>query len=157
MCKDVVNANIYAKKIKRIIKDDKLQTLGISFSIPSGVATVGGGGFKHARPSIRRPRNCAGSGLARKYKNGLEAHIGDGVATRIKSGNTCTATGLHGGFQQPSSENGFENWVWTFECAPDLVIDLRLCLYFITFDYSIISLLLFGCMPFTFIFTQLAH
>ena len=31
------------KENKRIIKDDKLQTLGISFSIPSGVATVGGG------------------------------------------------------------------------------------------------------------------
>ena len=43
VCKGVVNANIYAKEIKRIIKDDKLQTLGISFSIPSGVATVGGG------------------------------------------------------------------------------------------------------------------
>ena len=28
---------------KRIIKDDKLQTLGISFSIPSGVTTIGGG------------------------------------------------------------------------------------------------------------------
>ena len=43
MCKGVVNANIYiCKGNKRIIKDDKLQTLGISFSIPSGVATVGG-------------------------------------------------------------------------------------------------------------------
>ena len=42
VCKGVVNANIYAKDIKRIIKDDKLQILGISFSIPSGVATVGG-------------------------------------------------------------------------------------------------------------------
>ena len=31
------------KENDRIIKDDKLQTLGISFSIPSGVATVGGG------------------------------------------------------------------------------------------------------------------
>ena len=27
---------------KRIINDDKLQTLGISFFIPSGVVTVGG-------------------------------------------------------------------------------------------------------------------
>ena len=43
VCKSVVNANIYAKENKRIIKDDKLQTLGISFSIPSGVTTVGGG------------------------------------------------------------------------------------------------------------------
>ena len=36
-CKYICKGN------KRIIKDDKLQTLGISFSIPSGVATVGGG------------------------------------------------------------------------------------------------------------------
>ena len=35
-CKYICKGN------KRIIKDDKLQTLGISFSIPSGVATVGG-------------------------------------------------------------------------------------------------------------------
>ena len=42
VCKGVVNANI-CKGNKRIIKDDKLQTLGISFSIPSGVTTVGGG------------------------------------------------------------------------------------------------------------------
>ena len=86
-----------------------------------------------ARPSIRRPWHCAGSRLAMKYKNGLGAHIGDGFATRIKPGNTCTATGFHGGSQQPSSENGFGNWVWTFECPPDLAIGLRLCLYFITF------------------------
>ena len=38
------------------------------------------------RPSIQQPRHCAGSGPARKYKNGLEAHIGDAVATRIKVG-----------------------------------------------------------------------
>ena len=41
-CKYICKGN------KRIIKDDKLQTLGISFSIPSGVVTVGGGGFTHA-------------------------------------------------------------------------------------------------------------
>ena len=35
VCKGVVNANI-CKGNKRIIKDDKLKTLGISFSIPSG-------------------------------------------------------------------------------------------------------------------------
>ena len=42
VCEGVVDANI-CKENKRIIKDDKLQTLGISFSIPSGVTTVGGG------------------------------------------------------------------------------------------------------------------
>ena len=36
------------KKNKRIIKEDKLQTLEISFSIPSGVAPVGGGVFTRA-------------------------------------------------------------------------------------------------------------
>ena len=94
------------KENKRIIKDDKLQTLGISFSIPSGVATVGGGGFMRARPSIRRPRHFAGSGLAKKYNDGLRAHIGDGVVNWMKPENTCTATGFHGGAQQSSSENG---------------------------------------------------
>ena len=42
VCKGAVNANI-CKENKRIIKDNKLQTLEISFSIPNGVATVGGG------------------------------------------------------------------------------------------------------------------
>ena len=64
-----------------------------------------------ARPSIRRPRHCTGSELARKYNDGLGAHIGDGVATQMKPENTCIATGFHGGAQQPSSENGFGNWV----------------------------------------------
>ena len=54
---------------------------------------------------------------------------------------TYMETGFHGGSQKPSSENGFENWVWTFECSPDLVIDLRLYLWFIIVNYPIISLL----------------
>ena len=58
-----------------------------------------------------------------------------------KLGHTYTATVFHGGSQKPSSENGFENWVWTFECPPDIVIGLRLYLWFITVNYSIISLL----------------
>ena len=56
---------------KRIIKDDKLQTLGISFSIPSGVATIGGG--VQRAPKCWQPRHYAGSGLARKYKDGIGA------------------------------------------------------------------------------------
>ena len=51
-----------------------------------------------ARPSVRRPRHCAGSGPARKYEDGLEAHVGDGVATRMRPGNTFTATEFHGGY-----------------------------------------------------------
>ena len=70
MCaKGVVNANIYAKEIKIIINDDKLQTLGISFSIPIGVTTIGGG--VQRAPKCWQPRHCAGSELARKYKMGL--------------------------------------------------------------------------------------
>ena len=54
---------------KIIIKDNKFQTLGISFSIPSGVATVGGG--VQRAPKYWKPLHCAGSGLAKKYKIGL--------------------------------------------------------------------------------------
>ena len=43
MCKRYSECKNICKGNKRIIKDDKLQTLGISFSIPSGVATIGGG------------------------------------------------------------------------------------------------------------------
>ena len=43
VCKWCIECKYICKENKRIIKDDKLQTLGISFSIPSGVATVGGG------------------------------------------------------------------------------------------------------------------
>ena len=119
------------------------------------ITIVGGGVLYSAYPSIRRPRHCAGSGLARKYNDGLEAHIGDGVATRMKLGNTCTSTGFYGGAQQPSSENGFGDWVWTFECPPDLAIGLRLCLYFITFwlfNYFLITVWLHA---FHFYFYQL--
>ena len=126
---------IYCKGNKRIIKDDKLQTLGISFSIPSGVATVGGGGFMRARPSIRRPRHCAGSGLARKYKDGLQAHFGDGVATQIKAGIHLQQLNSMEDTQKPSSEIGFENWVWALLGPPNLSVGLRVCLYFIPFDY----------------------
>ena len=64
-----------------------------------------------------------------------------------------TATGSHGGAQQPSSENGFGSWVWTFECPPDLAIGLHLYLWFITF--KIIQLSLFITMQFGFAFNQL--
>ena len=43
VCNKCSECKYICKGNKRIIKDDKLQTLGISFSIPSGVATVGGG------------------------------------------------------------------------------------------------------------------
>ena len=43
VCKKCSECKYICKGNKRIIKDDKLQTLGISFSIPSIVATVGSG------------------------------------------------------------------------------------------------------------------
>ena len=105
-----------------------------------------------ARPSIRRPRHCAGSRLARKYKDGLEAHIGDGVATRMKSENTLQQLDSTEDTQKPSSEIGFENQVWALLGPPNLSVGLRVCLYFITFDYSIIFLLLFALHAFHFYF-----
>ena len=85
---------------------------------------------------------------SRKYDIGLGL-FGDGVATR----NTLiTTTGLHEGAQQPSSENGFGSWVWTFECPPDLAIGLHLYLWFITFKLSNYP---FVTMQFEFAFNQL--
>ena len=115
---------------KTIIKNDKLQTLAISFSILSGVATVGGG--VQRAPKCWQPRHCAGSRLAMKYKNGLEAHIGDGVATRIKAGTHLQQLDSTEDTQKPSSEIGFENWVWALFGPPNLSVGLRVCLYFIT-------------------------
>ena len=97
---------------KIIIKDDKLQTLGISFSIPNGVATIGGG--VHRARKCWRPQYCAGSGPARKYKDGLEAHFGDRVTTRMKAGIHLQQLDFTKDTQKPFSEIGFENWVWTF-------------------------------------------
>ena len=85
---------------KRIIKDDKLQILGISFSIPNGVATIGSGETMCAHPSIRRPRHCAGSGLARKYKNGLEAQYRRWSRHPDETREYFTATGFHGRYPE---------------------------------------------------------
>ena len=43
VCKGYSECKYIYKENKRLIKDDKLQTLGISFSIPSGVTIIGGG------------------------------------------------------------------------------------------------------------------
>ena len=83
--------------------------LGINFSIPSGVATVGSG--VQCAPKCWQPRHCAGSGLARKYKDGLGAHIGDGVATRMRTGTHLQQLDSTKNTQKPSLKIGFENWV----------------------------------------------
>ena len=59
--------------------------------------------------------------------------------------------------QKSSSEIGFENWVWALFGPPNLSVGLRVCLYFITFDYQVIWLLLFGLHAFHFYFTYFAH
>ena len=45
----------------------------------------------------------------RKYKMGFGAHIGDGVATQMKPGNTLQQLNSTEDTQKPSSEIGFEN------------------------------------------------
>ena len=56
-----------------------------------------------------QPRHCAGSELARKYKDELEAHIGDGVDTRIKAGTHLQQLDSTEDTQKPSSEIGYGN------------------------------------------------
>ena len=73
-----------------------------------------------------------GSGLARKYKDGLGAYIGDGVTTRMKAGIHLQQLDSTEDTQKPSLEIGFENWVWALFGPPNLSVGLRVCLYFIT-------------------------
>ena len=49
----------------------------------------------NARLSVWQPRHCAGSGLARKYKDGLEAHYWRWSRHPDESRDTLTATGFH--------------------------------------------------------------
>ena len=107
VCKRCSECKYICKGNKRIIKDYKLQTLGIIFSIPSGVATIGGG--VQRAPKCWQPRHCVGSRLAMKYKMGLGAHIGDEVATQMKIGIHLQQLDCTEDTQKPSSEIGFEN------------------------------------------------
>ena len=63
----------------------------------------------------------------------LRPIIGDGVATRMKLGNTLQQLDSAEDTQKPSSEIGFGNWVWALFGPPNLSVGLRVCLYFITF------------------------
>ena len=83
--------------------------------------------------------------------------IGDGVATRMKPGNTLQQLDSAEDTQKPSSEIGFGNWVWALFGPPNLSVGLRVCLHFITrwlFNYSLITV---DCTHFDFIFTEFAH
>ena len=83
------------------------KTLGISFSIPSGVTTVGGG--VQRVPKCWWAQHCASSEPARKYENELGARIKDGVATRIKTGTHLQQLDSTEDTQKPSSEIGYGN------------------------------------------------
>ena len=104
------------------------------------------------RPSIRRPRHCAGSGLARKYKYGLGAHIEDGVATQIRPENnlqqlnfTEVSSSRH---QRMGSETGYAR----LNVHP-ILQSASVCVYILLpFDYLIISLLLLDLHAFHFYF-----
>ena len=63
---------------------------------------------------------------------GFGAQIGDGVATRIKAGTHLQQLDSTEDTHKPSSEIGFENWVWALFGPPNLSAGLRVCLYFIT-------------------------
>ena len=88
---------------------------------------------------------------------GLGAHIGDGVATWMKDGTHLQQLDYTKDTKKPSSEIGFENWVWALFSPPNLSVGLRVCLYFITFDYSIIFLLLFGWHAFSLLLLPNLH
>ena len=66
---------------------------------------------------------------------GFGAHIGDGVATRMKAETHLQQLDSTEDTQKPFSEIGFENWVWALIGPPNLSVGLRVCLYFIIFDY----------------------
>ena len=86
-----------------------------------------------AHPSVWQPRHYAGSGLARKYKNGLRAHIGDGVATRIKAGTHLQQLDCMEVPRSRLQRQGSEIRYGLLECPPNLSIDLHLCFIFYYF------------------------
>ena len=63
---------------------------------------------------------------------GFGAHIGEGIATQMKPGNTLQQLDSTEDTQKPSSEIEFGNWVWALFGTPNLSVGLRVCLYFIT-------------------------
>ena len=129
---------------KRIIKDDKLQTLGISFSIPSGVATVGGWGVS------TRAQVFGDHGTVRAQGSLENTMIGLGPISEMESppgwnprilvqqlDSTEVPSSRH---QRTGSETGYGRLN-----AHLILRSASVCVYILLpFDYSIISLLLFG-------------
>ena len=73
----------------------------------------------------------------------------------MKPENTLQQLDYREDTQKPSLEIGFENWVWALFGPPNLSVGLHVCLYFITFDYLVISSLLFGLHAFHLYFYQI--
>ena len=113
---------------KRIIKDDKLQTLGISFSTPQWSRHYRQRGcYASAQvfgdPGTVRARGSLGNTMMRSRAiSEMESPPGWKLRILVQQLDSTEDT------QQPSSENGFRNWVWTFKCPFDLAIGLRLYL-----------------------------
>ena len=68
---------------------------GISFSIPSGVTTIGDG-ISGLCPSVGNHGTMRAQGSLENIKMGLGAQIGDRVATQMKIRTHCTTTRFHG-------------------------------------------------------------
>ena len=110
------------------------------------------------RPSVWQPQHCAGSGPARKYKNGPEAHIGDGFATRIKAGTHLQQLDSTEIPRSRLQRQGSETRYGFLECPPNLSIGLRLCFIFYylrLLNYFLITVEL-QSFPLLF-FTEFAH
>ena len=111
-----------------------------------------GGGVRRALKYSATTTLCW---LTRKYKMGLRPILEMESPPGWNPGILLQQLDSTEDTQKSSSEIGFENWVWALFGPPILSVGLRVCLYFITFDYSIISLLLFGLHAFHFYFYQL--
>ena len=156
VCKGVMNANIYAKEIKKIIKENKLQTLGISFFIPSEVTTIGGGVRARAQVFGNHGTVRAQDSLGNtKWTWGPYwrwSHHPD------KTREYFTAIGFHGRYP----EAVFKDWVrklgmdfvWLtqpFGWPPCVFIFYCLLIIQLFPWYCLV------CIHFTFIFTKFAH
>ena len=118
-------------------------------------STTVGGRVPRTRPSIQRPWHCAGSKLARKYKMGLgpisemESPPGWNPGILVQQLDyTEVPSSRH---QRTGSETGYGR----LNINP-ILRSASICVYILlSFDYSIISLLLFNLHAFHFYFYQL--
>ena len=150
-CKYICKGN------KRVIKDDKLQTLGISFSIPSWIVTVGGGVFYTRAQvfgdhgTVRAQDSLGNTIMGLGPISEMESPPGWNPGILVQQLDSTEVPSSH--HQRTGSETGYER----LNVHPILRSASVYVYILLSFDYSIISLLLIGCMHFTFIFTQFSH